>query len=100
MAGAFLAGGSAAPIAAFTAIARRGRRRFAPAGPEHRGGWRGATMLLRDAKPALRRKYRAKRDGQKPGAAAENSCPAPLQTGSGRRLLASIEKTSCRPAPP
>src|SRR5215831_505152 len=105
MAGAFLAGGSAAPIAAFTAIARRGRRRFAPAvgAPTRLVAWgaragasrrmaRG-TILLRDAKPPFCNvPSRLARWAKNSGRRRKIVVPAPLQTGSGRRLLASIEK--------
>src|SRR5882762_10132132 len=54
MAGAFLAGGSAALIAAFTAIPLPGGGDgLHPGGPQRSGGWRGTTILLRDAKPPL-----------------------------------------------
>ncbi len=66
-------GNSAAPIAAFTAIPGRGRRRGAPEGPQRSGGWRRGSILLRDAKPA-----------RSSGPAAENAHPAPLRRGSGR----------------
>src|SRR6516165_12134949 len=76
MAGAFLAGGSAAPIAAFTAIARRGRRRFAPAraGAKRRMA-RGSYFASRCKAAPPQRPVALGAMGKKLGAAAENSCP-------------------------
>ena len=101
MAGAFLAGGSAAPIAAFTAIAwpeaetvctrSRGPHATCRVGCKGRSKAEdGAGQLFcfaMQSRPSAK-SIAPQRDGQKLGAAAENSCPAPLQTGSGRRLLA------------
>ena len=76
MAGAFLAGGSAALIAAFTAIARRGRRRFGTRKGRSKAE-DGAGQLFyfaMQSRPSAA-SHRAQRDGQKLGAAAENGCP-------------------------
>jgi hypothetical protein len=89
MAGAFLAGGSAALIAAFTAISLPEAETVSdPQGRSAAEDGSRATILLRDAKPPLRSKIIARSAINKNlVAAAENSCPAPFQTGSGRRLL-------------
>src|SRR6516165_10568249 len=113
MAGALLAGGSAAPIAAFTAIARRGRRRFARAVgvPTRLVAWgaragasrrmaRGNYFASRCKAAPLQRAIALSAMGKNSGRRRKIVVPAPLQTGSGQRLLASIKKTSRRPAPP
>ena len=76
MAGAFLAGGSAALIAAFTAILCRGRRRFCTRkGRSDAEDGSGPTILLRDAKPGWRADKCSVRAIDSAIPAAENSWP-------------------------
>ena len=86
MAGALSAGGSAALIAAFKAIPLPEAERFRTrrAGAQRRMAEGNYFVSRCKAAPIKGPDHELVRSGL--GAAAENSCPPPFQTGSGRRL--------------
>jgi hypothetical protein len=87
MAGYFLPGLSRA-LAAFRAIGAGGGDGFGPEGPQQRRGWSPGNYFASRCKagwPALA--FRKSPAFERAIPAAENSCRAPFQTGSGRRLF-------------
>src|SRR5262249_12218785 len=113
MAGAFLSQGSAAPIAALPALAPPGRGRVVTAlgAPPRRVAWgararaprgRGGGAILPlvlacDTPPSATAHSRLAGWEKNSGRRRKIVVPAQWQTGSGRRLLASIEKAQPLP---